>query len=106
MDYNKDMVMDDIDMMREVYSEIDRMLPSFVDAEMRLDEAQDGKHKIENKYRGKAFVELCVLATIVLLIPLCTLSAFGERQLLDFFDRLTALRKRCCFLCNIPLRDL
>ena len=64
MEYNEDMVMEDIAMMREVYSEIDRMLPSFVDAEMRLDEAQDSKYKTENKYRGKAFVELCVLVRL------------------------------------------
>lgn len=91
MEYNGDMVMEDIAMMREVYSEIDRMLPSFVDAEMRLDEAQDSKYKIENKYRGKAFVELCVLVTIVLLIPLCTLSAFGERQMFWFAPLVAAI---------------
>lgn len=91
MNYDKDTVMEDIAMMRKVYSEIDKMIPSFIEAEIRLEESLKQKNAIENKYKGKNFVIFCFLLSMVLLFPLCILSIMKNIQLFWFAPAIAAI---------------
>ncbi len=66
---------------REIYNFIDKKIPLFVDAEIRLQEGLEQQKEAENKYGGATFVIMSIAAAIAFVIPLSFISQLIETPL-------------------------
>lgn len=69
--YDYDILSTKIKAIREIYSFIDNKIAAFVDEDTKCENATKQIKELENKFKGKEFVVWCLIASFVLLIPMC-----------------------------------